>query len=46
MKVKRTIKCNVDTFKVGDIIKVKLTDGVKARLTSLSVSYTTLRENV
>lgn len=31
MKVKRTIKCNVDTFNVGDIIKVKLTDGVKVR---------------
>lgn len=23
MKVKRTIKCDVDTFKVGDIIKAK-----------------------
>ena len=31
MKVKRTIKCDVDTFKVGDIIKVKLTDGVKVQ---------------
>ena len=36
MKVKRMIKSDVDTFKVGDIIKVKLTDGVKA------VSYTHL----
>ena len=26
MKVKRMIKSDVDTFKVGDIIKVKLTD--------------------
>ena len=32
MKVKRMIKSDVDTFKVGDIIKVKLTDGVKGRL--------------
>ena len=31
MKVKRTIKCDVDTFKVGDIIKVKLADGVKVQ---------------
>lgn len=31
MKVKRTIKCDVDTFKVGDIIKVKLTDNVKVQ---------------
>jgi hypothetical protein len=31
MKVKRMIKSDVDTFKVGDIIKVKLTDGVKAQ---------------
>ena len=31
MKVKRMIKSDVDTFKVGDIIKVKLTDGVKVR---------------
>ena len=31
MKVKRTIKCDVDTFKVGDIIKVKLTDGQKVQ---------------
>lgn len=29
MKVKRMIKSDVFTFKVGDIIKVKLTDGVK-----------------
>lgn len=31
MKVKRTIKCDVDTFKVGDIIKIRLTDGVKVQ---------------
>ena len=31
MKVKRMIKSDVDTFKVGDIIKVKLTDGVKVQ---------------
>ena len=31
MKVKRTIKIETDTFKVGDIIKVRLTDGEKAQ---------------
>ncbi len=31
MKVKRMIKCDVDTFKVGDIIKIRLTDGVKVQ---------------
>ena len=31
MKVKRMIKSDVSTFKVGDIIKVKLTDGEKAQ---------------
>lgn len=31
MKVKRMIKSDVDTFKVGDIIKVKLTDSVKVQ---------------
>lgn len=31
MKVKRMIKSDVDTFKVGDIIKVKLMDGVKVQ---------------
>ncbi len=31
MKVKRMIKCDVDTFKVGDIIKIILTDGVRVR---------------
>ena len=31
MKAKRMIKSDVDTFKVGDIIKVKLTDGVKVQ---------------
>lgn len=31
MKVKRMIKSDVDTFKVGDIIKVKLIDGVKVQ---------------
>lgn len=31
MKVKRMIKSDVDTFKVGDIIEVKLTDGVKVQ---------------
>jgi hypothetical protein len=31
MKVKRMIKSDVDTFKVGDIIKVKLTDGVNVQ---------------
>ena len=30
MKVKRMIKSDVSTFKVGDIIKVRLTDGEKA----------------
>ena len=32
MKVKRMIESDVDTFKVGDIIEVKLTDGEKHRL--------------
>lgn len=36
MKVKRMIKSDVDTFKVGDIIKVKLTDGVKVQATIAS----------
>ena len=31
MKVKRAIKCDVNTFKVGDIIKVKLTNDVKVQ---------------
>lgn len=31
MKVKRTIKSDVSTFKVGDIIEVRLTDGEKAQ---------------
>ena len=31
IKVKRMVKVSVDTFKVGDIIKVKLTDGVKVQ---------------
>ena len=31
MKVKRMIKCDVDTFKVWDIIKIRLTDGVKVQ---------------
>lgn len=31
MKVKRMIKSDVDTFKVGDIIKVKLTDAEPQR---------------
>ena len=31
MKVKRTVKIDVNTFKVGDIIKFKLTNGAKAR---------------
>ena len=30
MKVKRIYSVDVDTFKVGDVIKIKLTDGVKA----------------
>ena len=30
MKVKRTVKMDVDTFKVSDIIKFKLTDGEKS----------------
>ena len=30
MKVKRMIKSDVSTFKIGDIIKVRLTDGEKA----------------
>lgn len=30
MKVKRICSVDVDTFKVGDIIKIKLTNGVKA----------------
>ena len=29
MKVKRTVAVDVDTFKVGDVIKIKLTNGVK-----------------
>lgn len=29
MKVKRTVTIDVNTFKVGDIIKIKLTNGVK-----------------
>lgn len=31
MKTKRMVKSDVDTFKVGDIIKFKFTDGVKAQ---------------
>lgn len=31
MKVKRTVKMDVDTFKVGDVIKFKLTDGEKVQ---------------
>lgn len=31
MKVKRMIKSDVDTFRVGDIIKFKLTDGEKVQ---------------
>ena len=31
MKVKRTVKMDVDTFKVSDIIKFKLTDGEKVQ---------------
>ena len=31
MKVKTTIKCDVDFFKVGDIIKFKLTDSEKVQ---------------
>lgn len=31
MKVKRTAKVHVDAFKIGDIIKVRLTDGEKAQ---------------
>ena len=38
MKVKRMIKSDVDTFKVGDIIKVKLTDGVKVQAIVFSFS--------
>ena len=30
MKVKRICSVDVDTFKIGDVIKIKLTDGVKA----------------
>lgn len=37
MKVKRMIKSDVDTFKVGDIIKVKLTDGVKVQAMAITV---------
>lgn len=32
MKVKGIIESDVDTFKVGDVIEVKLADGVKVRL--------------
>lgn len=31
MKVERTVKLDVNTFKVGDIIKFKLTDGTKVK---------------
>lgn len=31
MKVERTVKIDVNTFKVGDIIKFKLTDGTKVK---------------
>lgn len=37
MKVKRMIKSDVDTFKVGDIIKVKLTDGVKVQAMAMQL---------
>ena len=37
MKVKRMIKSDVDTFKVGDIIKVKLTDGVKVQAMAMAM---------
>lgn len=40
MKVKRMIKSDVDTFKVGDIIKVKLTDGVKVQAMSAAALRT------
>lgn len=38
MKVKRMIKSDVDTFKVGDIIKVKLTDGVKVQAKLIAIA--------
>ena len=31
MKVKRIYSVDVGTFKVGDVIKIKLTNGVKAK---------------
>lgn len=31
MKVGRTVKIDVNTFKVGDTIKFKLTDGTKMK---------------
>ena len=31
MKVERTVKVDVSTFKVGDVIKFKLTDGTKVK---------------
>ena len=31
MKVKRTINIETDTFKIGDIIKIKLADGTKVK---------------
>ena len=31
MKVERTVKIDVNTFEVGDIIKFKLTDGTKVK---------------
>lgn len=37
MKVKGMIESDVDTFKVGDVIEVKLADGVKVQAKLLVV---------
>lgn len=40
MKVKRMIKSDVDTFRVGDIIKFKLTDGEKVQAMAVQQEMT------
>lgn len=39
MKVKGMIESDVDTFKVGDVIEVKLADGVKVQAMAVQEHY-------
>lgn len=41
MKVKGMIESDVDTFKVGDVIEVKLADGVKVQAISMTLTAST-----